>query len=135
MIFEPKTEKELTDSRLLPKGIYDFEIEDAWEKKSAANNEMIEIRVRVSNGNGLSRTLRDYLVAKRLEKLLHCCAACGLADKYRNGCLSDDDFVGKRGRLRLGVEKKRGFPDRNVIEDYVSPENGSRSGLKPLSAA
>jgi hypothetical protein len=120
MQFEPKTEKEIAESRLLPKGEYDFEIIDAKETTSAAGNNMIELKLRVSNGNGLARTLTDYLLARRAAKLLNCCAACGLLDKYESGVVSDDDFPGKRGRLKLAVEKKKGWPDRNVIADYVA---------------
>jgi hypothetical protein len=119
MTFEPKSEKEIADGRLLPKGEYDFEIIDATEKKSAANNDMIELKVRVSDGTGHSRTLTDYLIPKRPEKLRNCCAACGFLDKYESGSLSDDDFPGKRGKLKLGIEKKRGYPDRNVVAAYL----------------
>ena len=119
MIFKPQTEQELTEQRLLPKGEYDFEILDAAEKKSAAGNEMIELKVKVSNADR-ARTLTDYLLPKRAEKLRNCCAACGLLDKYLAGCLSDDDFPGKSGMLKLGIEKgKKGYPDRNIITDYV----------------
>lgn len=120
MRFEPKTEKEIADSRVLPKGTYEFEIEEAQEKTSNAGNDMFVLTVRVSNGNGLSRTLPDYLLPKRAEKFRNCCAACGLLDKYEGGVLSDDDFVARRGRCRIGVEKKKGFPDRNMIEDYLA---------------
>jgi hypothetical protein len=61
-------------------------------------------------------------------------AVAGVESRYRfrhayaRGSLSDSDFRGKRGRLRLGVEKKKGFPDRNIIADYVcdaEPSSGS----------
>lgn len=122
MIFEPKTEKQLAESRVLHAGVYQFEILEAWEKTSAAGNPMIELKVQVTNGNGISRTLADYLLPKgiRAEKLLHCCVACGLRERYDSGSVSHDDFVGKRGRLRLGIEKKKGYPERNVIEDYLA---------------
>lgn len=122
MIFEPKTEKQLAESRVLHAGVYQFEILEAWEKTSAAGNPMIELKVQVTNGNGISRTLADYLLAKgiRAEKLLHCCVACGLRERYDSGSLSDEDFRGKRGRLRVGIEKKKGYPERNVIEDYLA---------------
>jgi hypothetical protein len=120
MNFQPRTEQEITESALLRRGEYDFEIIDATEKKSSAGNEMIELKVRVSNGIGISRMLTDYLLAKRPARLRNCCAACGLLDKYATGCLSADDFPGKRGTLRVTVEKAKGFSARNIIQDYVS---------------
>src|ERR1700676_3532334 len=116
MTFEPKNEKQLAENRPLHAGVFQFEILEAWEKTSNAGNAMFELKVQVSNGNGISRTLPDYLLPKgiRAEKLLHCCVACGMRDKYDSGSVSANDFVGKRGRLRVGLEKKKGFPDRNV---------------------
>jgi hypothetical protein len=121
MNFQPRTEQEIADSKLWSKGDYDFEILDAGEKTSAAGNDMIELKVQVSNGDGLTRTLPDYLLSKRAEKLRHCAAVCGLIDKYLTGLLSSDDFVGKRGRLKLGVEKDRSgkYPPKNVVVDYL----------------
>lgn len=119
MQFQPKTEKEIAESRLLPNGEYDFEIIEAKEKTSAAGNDMIELKLRVSNGDGIARMLTDYLLPKRAAKLRNCCAACGVLQKYESGLVSDDDFPGKRGRLKLAIEKKRGYPDRNVVADYL----------------
>lgn len=119
MNFAPKTKEQIEDEKLWPKAEYGFEIVDAEEKKSGAGNDMFEIVVRVSNGNGTSRKLTDYLLPKRAGKLYSCCAAIGLLDKYRSGVLSADDFIGGRGKLLLSVEKgKNGFPPRNVIEEY-----------------
>lgn len=121
MIFEPKNEKQLAENRPLHAGVFQFEIVEAWEKTSNAGNPMFELKVNVTNGNGISRTLADYLLPKgvRAEKLLHCCVACNMRDKYESGAVSPGDFVGKRGRIRLGLEKKKGYPDRNVIDDYL----------------
>lgn len=123
MQFNPITEQEFSDRKLLPRGDYDFEILDAWEKTSEAGNPMIEVKVRVSrNGGSMSRDLSDYLHTKRPEKLRHCCAACDLMAEYESGSLEEDDFKGKCGRLRLGVERgRRGYASRNVIEDYLVP--------------
>jgi hypothetical protein len=122
MNFEAMTQKEIDDNRLLPKGDYDFEVIDAWETRSSAGNDMIELQVRIS-ANGHSRTLADYLLAQRPEKLLHCTQACGIEDRYNAGQVADNDFKGKRGRLRLGVERARqGYPPRNVIADYIVPK-------------
>lgn len=121
MQFNPCSEQEISERKLLPKGDYDFEFIDAWERTSEAGNPMIEVKVRVSrNGGGVSRVLADYLHAKKPEKLRHCCAACDLMAEYESGSLNDDDFKGKRGRLRLTVERGRhGYASRNVIEDYL----------------
>lgn len=122
MTFEPKNKKQLADNKPLHSGVFNFEILEAWEKTSQAGNPMFELKVQISNGNGVSRTLADYLLPKgvRAEKLLHCCIACGIREKYDSGSLAPDDFVSRRGRLRLGLEKKKGFPERNVIEDYLA---------------
>lgn len=138
MNFQPLSENQLADRKLLKAGVYNFKIIEAHERISNNGNDMFEIKLELSsNGSEPLRVLTDYLLPKgaRADKLLHCCAASGILDNYRRGCLSHDDFVGKRGRLRLGIEKKKAFPDRNVVEDYVSAENGSQPGLKPLSAA
>ena len=121
MQFNPCSEQELADKRLLPKGDYDFEILEAWERTSEAGNPMIEVKVRVTrNGSNLTRIVPDYLHAKKADKLRHCCAACDLMAEYETGSLNEVDFKGKRGRLRLAVERGRnGYASRNVIDDYL----------------
>ncbi len=130
MQFTPRTEKELAESRLMPKGIYDFEIVDAFEKTSkSSGNPMIELRVKVIAPGGAARVITDYLVEKRGEKLRHAAEACGLIDTYNDGTLSDTDFHHKRGKLKLGIEKDKTktYPDKNIILDYVSA-TGAPSG-------
>lgn len=120
MNFKPRTEQELTDRKLWAKAVYPFEITGATEKVSQqGGNPMIELKVKITRPDGAARTITDYLLEKMPEKLRHCAAACGLLDRYLSGSLSDRDLQGKRGSLRLGVEKKKGCPDRNIIADYV----------------
>lgn len=124
MNFQPRTEQEIQDAKLWKKGEYAFEIVDAAEKQSKAGHPMIELKLRISDGDGKNRMLTDYLVAERPEKLRHCCSALGLLAKYESGILADDDFVGGRGKLRLGIEKDRKhvYPDKNVVLDYICAE-------------
>jgi hypothetical protein len=138
MTFEPKTEQEIAESKLWAKGEYAFEIVDAEEKTSKASGKpMIELKVRLSDGKA-GRTITDYLLAETPEKLRHCADACGLLDRYDTGSLSGNDFRAKRGKLKLGIEKdkKKIYPDKNVVLDYVCVENQksrlatSGSGLK-----
>ena len=128
MIFKPCTEQEITDRKLWAKAVYPFEITEATEKVSQqGSNPMIELKVKITRPDGTSRTITDYLLEKTPEKLLHCCKVTGLLDRYLGGSLADSDFQGKRGSLRLGVEKKKGYPERNVIADYVC-DRGAPSG-------
>jgi hypothetical protein len=121
MDFKPCSEQEIADRKLWAKAVYPFEITEAAEKVSQqGGNPMIELKVKVSRADGSSRVISDYLVAQRMEKLRHAAAACGLLDKYEAGSLPAAEFRGKRGRLKLAVEKgKNGYADRNVVADYV----------------
>ena len=120
MKFRPSTEDEITTNRLWPKGVYDFYIVDAEEKLSQRRgNPMIEVRIEIADRQGQKRTIRDYLLPQRPEKLLHAAMACGVEEKYYDGVLSEDDFVGKRGRLKLGIQRStKEYPSRNVVLDY-----------------
>jgi len=128
MNFKPHTEQELADMKLWKKGVYDFEIADAFEKESkTSGNPMIELRLKVFGPDGSARVISDYLVEKRGAKLRHAAEACGLLDKYNSGSLSNSDFQNKRGKLTLGIERDntKTYPDKNVVLDYVC------SGLPP----
>ena len=131
MKFKAYSEQEIADRKLWPKGDYAFEITDAEEKVSQqGGNPMIELKVKITRPDGQAKTITDYLLEKTPEKFRHCCAACGpeLLAKYESEMVSEDDFVGKRGRLRLAVEKAKKnspYPDRNVIADYIC--NGASS--------
>jgi hypothetical protein len=72
------------------------------------------------NGDGMARMLTDYLLPKRAGRLRDWCAAGGVLDKYQSGVVPDDDFPCKRGRLKLAIEKKKGWPDRDVVAGYVA---------------
>jgi hypothetical protein len=118
MNFQPKTEQEIQDAKLWKKAEYAFEVIDATEKQSKAGKTMIELRLRLTDGRN-ARTISDYLLDETAGKLRHAASACGLLQKYESGSLADSDFLGKRGKLRLGVEKKKGYPERNIIADYI----------------
>ena len=89
---------------------------------------MIELKIRLSDGNGLSRVIWDYLVSSMQEKLRHACEVCGVLNKYMSGSVSSGDFRGKRGKLRLGVEKdKTGvYAPKNLVRDYVASKDTFR---------
>lgn len=132
MEFKPRTEKELAESRLWAKGIYEFEVSDAFEKLSKSSGKpMIELKVRVFRPDGTSRIVSDYLVEQRGDKLRHAAEACGLLDQYNSGSISNADFHHKRGKLKLGVEKDKTktYSDKNVVVDYVAEHPASGGGI------
>jgi hypothetical protein len=124
MNFHPRTDKEINDSKLIPPGDYNFEILDAREANSrSSGNPMMELKLKVSNGNGVSRILPDYLLERNIEKLKNCCVACGIADQYQKGNVSPEDFKGKCGRVRIAVQKgKDGYFDKNTVANYLTPQ-------------
>lgn len=77
MDFTPRTEQEIIDSKLWKKADYDFLVEDGSDKVSNKGHPMIEIKLRLSDGNGKSRVLTDYLLAETPEKLRHAASAAG----------------------------------------------------------
>ncbi len=129
MNFQPKSEKELAAYKVWKKGEYDFEIIEATEKIATTGKTMIEMKVMVSDGDGGEKVVVDRLLAEMPLKLLHATQVCGLHEKYLAGSITDADFVGKKGRLALSIEKdkKRQYPDKNVVQDYVVPA-GKKSG-------
>jgi hypothetical protein len=134
MNFQPKTEQEIADSRLWKKGVYDFEIVGAEEKTSATGgNIMIDLKVKLTRPDGAARVITAYVLPKRMETLRNAAAACGLLDRYDGGSLSDADFQGKRGKLKLGIEKgKNGYPDRNIVADWLSAPVNDNTAPGPI---
>lgn len=121
MRFEPKTEKEIVESNLLPAGIYDFEIADAADEISKKGNDMIKLKINVWDARGEKRMVFDYLMESMAFKLRHCCEAIGAIDKYEGGDLVAGDFIGGTGKLKLGIRKDTtgNYPDQNNVQDYL----------------
>jgi len=133
MNFKPLSSTEAAALQLFPKGIYDFEVIDGDDKVSEAGNPMIELKLKVTNADGASRMVRDYLLEQWPIKLRHAAEACGLIDEYEAGELVGTDFIGKTGKLTLKIEKDKAkkFPDKNAVSDYVVKEQGV-AGIKFL---
>lgn len=137
MQFTPITKEEADKKtfQVLPKGIYDFEILSADEKVSKKGNPMIETKVRVFANDGSSTNVFDYLMESMAFKLRHCAEACGLIEYYNDGKLNPDHLVGCTGKLKLDIEVPTGYPERNVIKDYVVEGEKAAAPKKSPSAA
>jgi hypothetical protein len=99
---------------------YPARIEDASDGVSPKGNSYISLGVVVNGGDGDERTLRDFLNNTPLgaAKLRHACEAVGALAQYEAGEVLPDTFAGREVSVKIGVEKRRGFRDRNIIEDY-----------------
>jgi hypothetical protein len=110
---------------LLAPGWIDAVIREAVERSSARGNEMIEIDIAVPDGRGGERLLKDYLTGTSslgALRLRHACESIHKLDRYDAGEVSASDFVGHTVRVKIGVEKKRSYAPRNIIEDYAASE-------------
>lgn len=122
--------KKASERRLLKVGWYPALIREAVERESRRGNEMIEVLVVVTDpgGNG-DREFRDYLSGTAglgAAKLRHACEAIGCLDRYESGAISQDDFPGKAVRVKLDIERRRGYEPRNVLVDYASVDATAR---------
>jgi hypothetical protein len=132
MRFMPKTEEEIAHDNLLEKGEYPFEISGGEDTQSKAGNDMIVLTVRVYKEDGSFNLVTDYLLEAIAHKLRHAAEACGLLDKYEKGELTGEDFVGKTGMLKLGVQEAKGdFFAKNKINDYIVPKDGEEKKELP----
>jgi hypothetical protein len=106
---------------LLWRGWFSAKFLESVEKESRRGNPMIEVRLVVFNDEE-SREFRDWLTGaeRGAARLRHACVAVGAVDKYEAGEIGAADFPGHTCRVQVGVEKRRGYPDRNVIEDYAA---------------
>lgn len=126
MKFEPKTDKEIAESNLLPAGTYPFQISGAIDDISKSSGlEMIVLTVRVFKQDGNFNLVTDYLSSspKAAFKLNNICKAVGLKEKYESGTLDATDFIGKQGMLDLVIKPGDGkYSDQNSVKSYLMPK-------------
>jgi hypothetical protein len=109
---------------LVRSGWYDGEFGEVIERLSQRQKEIFDARVVIYLADGTKLEVRDFLVdaGRGGLKFFNACVAVGIQAKYEaQQEISAADFIGKTVRVKVGVEKKRGFPDRNIIEDYAAP--------------
>ncbi|HKZ81271.1 MAG TPA: hypothetical protein VJ124_23580 [Pyrinomonadaceae bacterium] len=122
MNFKPKTEKELSEARMLPSGTWPFEVIEASDTKSKRGHEMIKIKLNIFAGDRQGHVF-DYLSAAFMEhRLRHYCYSVGLGAAYEAGTLTARQCLGRQGYAKIGFEDgKDGYSDKNVVEDYEVP--------------
>jgi hypothetical protein len=119
----PRTEDEAkrASSRTLPKpGWYPARITEAAEKQSRRGNPMIELQLLVRDANGDEWEPRDWLTDADLgaEKLRSAVVAVDALERYEAGDIAAEDFAGRDVQAQIIIEKRRGHPDRMVVNSY-----------------
>jgi hypothetical protein len=129
----PKTEAQISQGGLLPKGEYDFEVVEAYDKKSSAGNEMISLVLHVFDNEGNYHTVFDWLVSTdgAEYKVRHFCATTGTLDKYDAGNLVADDCKELTGKAKIVIKKDKAgnYPDKNGVSDYVQPTDSTAKAV------
>jgi hypothetical protein len=132
----PRTEEAAQKAslrELLAAGWHYGRITESVEKLSKRGAEMIENTVVVPDAEGNERTLRDWLMGDSslgALKLRHAAEAVGALAKYEAGVIGQDDFPGHDVRVKVSIEKRRGYPDQNRIEDYAAATAGRVVNLR-----
>ena len=132
MQFKPKTEKEIREAQLWPKGEYDFRVQKAeravsGDMSKTPGTEYIKINVAVYNPDGAYRFVNGILHPNMPAQLRHFCEVGNLLEKYELGTLQAEDCVGVEGKLKLKIKEAQGdFPAKNEITDFVTAKKAEQ---------
>jgi hypothetical protein len=125
MKFAAKTEEQIKTDRLIPDGIYPFEVLEAKDGVSKKGNDMIVLSLIVFMEDGTPRNLTDFLMEAMAYKLLHFCRETGLGALYEQGNLMPDDCHGKSGYVKIKSQIRKDTGEmQNSVADYV-PKPGN----------
>jgi hypothetical protein len=126
MRFEPKTEKEIIESYLLPDGVYDFVVVKATDSVTQKGEECLNLQLKVFDKDGSARTVFDTFYSNNELKIRHFAYAVGLGPLYETGIIESFNCQDKQGQVKLkkGIAKD-GTPKMFVM-DYVIEEKELR---------
>jgi hypothetical protein len=131
MRFDPKTEDQLLEENLVPRGQYEAEVLSAENAVSKSNNEMIKLKLRVYMPDGGTRTVWDYLLEAMPFKLRHFCVAAGIEDKYNAGALDASDCQGAYVQADIDIRPAKGeYGPSNAVMDYQPIPRKTRGGAQ-----
>lgn len=123
----PRSEQELQESLVIPKGIYAFEVASAEDAVSKSGNEMIKLQLRIWDAQGKVHFIYDYLLDSLAFKLRHFAEYTGLIEKYNMGGINAEDCLYKSGSVELMIqEAKDNYPMKNAVKDYVKTDRSAK---------
>jgi hypothetical protein len=111
---------------VIPAGTYDAVVKKATDEVSKSGNDMIKLILTVYTPAGITVDVFDYLVFSDavLYKVKHFCESAGI--DFAKGELEGGECVEKNVKVKLAIDSQEGYPDKNVVKDYVK-----RSGSVP----
>lgn len=133
MKYKPKSEEQIAKERLIPDGIYDFEILEANDGCSKSGKDMITLKMRVYLPSGNSISLTDWLVAteEMSWKIRKFAESIGMLAEYETGELIADDMPGRSGKVQITSKDDPEYGPQNRVKGYGEPK--SRKGTHELA--
>ena len=124
--------KRVSSRELINPGWVDSFIDQADETKSRFGNRMIALRHLVHLPDRSQRELPDWLldVPACAEKLRSAVVAVDALDRYEQGEIAAEDFAGRTVQIRVGIDKRRGQPDRNCVLEYRAAASSVVTSLR-----
>jgi len=105
MKFDPKD----AETPFFAEGEAFFEVLSAEEKKSKSGNDMIELKLKISDSTGKIGTMNEYLpnTKKALFKIRDFARATGQYDKFKSGTFDATDCIFKNGKCLIKHEDEK----------------------------
>ena len=125
MLVKPRSEAEAQREEAARRkawkvGLYSATCLSASERPSKRGNDMIETVWAVTQWRrkcASSAIISQTRLCQAL-KLRHCCEATDCLAQYEAGEVHAEMFIDREATVQLGIEKRRGYPERNTILDY-----------------
>lgn len=123
MNFKPLTEKEAAESKLLPKGTYNFIVLTAEDKPN-----YMDLKIECSNSDGKKR----FVFTKIYDsiQLRSFCQCVGMLDLYTTGCVPASSILSKIGKVDIDIQQ--GNPKNDGSGDMWPTKNVVKMWHKPL---
>ena len=127
--YDPTQVPEEKDFKPFPKGVYESEIIDADAMQSKAGNDMVRLNFVVTDDNGGTARIYDYIVIP--NTLFKLKSICRCLNMDFDGTLDEKELIGQRLKVEVSIEKgKDGYKDRNKIDKYIDGINSDTTPEK-----
>lgn len=138
--YHPITAEQEKKLSVIEKGEYDFYVKECKQERSKGGldkegkqkpvYDMVVPKLMIMDNLGRERPVTDWVLVVPAEdrmgfKLRHFAISCGLEERYLNGSLSAQDFIGKHGVVKIAirdaVDKNGEKYLTNSVVDYMKP--------------